>query len=278
MKHFSIRSQNQYAVLPPSRAAVSSAFQNVEYDANRHSQLMAEMQRFRGGIYAADGAIRADQLTPDGRHKVAIDDRSWHVLSLNERGQVCGCLRYLEEGGARDFDDLGIRHSALTRSPNLGHKFRAAVETEMARSRQLRIGFGEVGGWAVAEECRLRLEPLRIILATFGLLELLGGCAGVATATSRHHSSTILRKIGLSSLQADGEDLPPYYDPQYSCEMEVLRFDSRYPNPKYKEWVDDLAFSLSAAPVISDARPRCMNPAFRSFEAVPSQSAMVAVA
>jgi hypothetical protein len=113
-----------------------------------------------------------------------------------------------------------------------------------------RIGFGEVGGWAVGQDHRWTLESLRIVFAIVALLELLGGRAGVATATSRHSSATILRRIGLPSLQADGVDLPPYYDSQYSCEMEVLRFDSRYPNPKYREWVDQLVSCLSTSPVI----------------------------
>src|SRR5205085_2475178 len=102
----------------------------------------------------------------------------------------------------------------------------------------------------VGEEHRGTLEPLRIILATYGLLGLLGGCAGVATATFRHHSATILRRIGLASLCADESELPPYYDPYYGCEMEVLRFDSRFPNPKYRDWIADLTSDLASAPVV----------------------------
>jgi hypothetical protein len=146
----------------------------------------------------------------------------------------------------------------------------------------MRIGFGEVGGWAVAEDYRRTLEPLRIILATYALLELLGGCVGVATATSRHSSATMLRRIGLHSLQSDGVDLPPYYDPQYSCEMEVLRFDSRYPNPKYREWVDQLASYLIAAPVVCGAMAgkaiqteSNLQGAFRGFE-IPTAGPVLA--
>lgn len=245
-----VRKQTQFAILPPTRASVSSVFQNVTVNPQRHGELMAEMQRFRGRIYAGDGAIRADDLTTDGRHQVAADGRSWHVLALNHSGRVCACLRYLEEEHARGFDELFVRHAALARSPMLGWGFRKAVETEMARSRQMGIGFGEVGGWAVAEEYRWTPEPLRIVLAIVALMDLLGGSAGVVTATSRHRSAAILRRIGLRSLQVDGSDLPSYYDPQYSCEMEVLRFDSRFPNPKYRDWVDQLASCLSASPVI----------------------------
>jgi hypothetical protein len=188
-------------------------------------------------------------LTNDGRHKVAADDRSWHVVSLDEQGRVCACLRYLDESFAGGFDDLWVRHAAATASP-IGLQFRRAVERQMAEARRKQLGFGEVGGWAVAEDHRGTLEPLRIILATYGLLELLGGCTGVATATFRHRSATILRRIGLESLCADGVELPPYFDPRYGCQMEVLRFDSRFPNPKYREWVAEFNSALTTTPVI----------------------------
>ena len=129
-------------------------------------------------------------------------------------------------------------------------KFRSAVETEMARARQKRMGFGEVGGWAIAEERRGTMDPLRMVLATCGLFRLLGGCIGVATATVRHGSSTILRRIGLRPFALDGVELPPYYDPRYGCEMEALRFDSDFPSPKYASAIDELMSWMKLLPVI----------------------------
>ena len=249
MVHTRSRNQTQFVVLPPSTHSVSKPFRSIEVNNRRYDDLLAEMQRFRGKVYADDGAIRTDELTSDGRHKVAIDDYSWHVLSLDRDGKICACLRYLEESFATNFDDLWVRHAAVADSP-LSWQFRQAVEREMSYARRMQLGFGEVGGWAVAEEHRGSLEPLRIILATYGLLGLLGGCMGVATATFRHHSTTILRRIGLASLCSDGAELPPYFDPYYGCQMEVLRFDSRFPNPKYGEWIADLKLSLTTAPVI----------------------------
>src|SRR5579872_4405515 len=201
MVHSLTKSQTQFVILPPSRFVVSRVFRNLEPDNRRHDELLAEMQRFRGGVYASDGAIQAEDLTSDGRHAVEVDDLSWHVLSLDQNNRVCACLRYIEEKQARGFDDLWVRHAALARCPTLGGKFREAVESEMNRARKMRIRFGEVGGWAVAESHRWTMEPLRIILATYGLLQLLGGCAGVATATFRHSAATILRRIGLTSLE-----------------------------------------------------------------------------
>jgi hypothetical protein len=214
------------------------------------------MQRFRGMVYSRDGAVQTSELTADGRHKLAVDERSWHVLSLDRDNRVCACLRYLDETRASGFDDLWIRHAALSRLPALGRKFRGAVECGMRAARRLGMGFGEVGGWAVAEAHRCTVEPLRIILATYGLLRLLGGAMGVATATFRHESAPILRRIGLTSLVSGGEELPPYFDPRYGCRMEVLQFDSRRPKAKYEHWVRELAMDLMMAPVICRERAK----------------------
>jgi hypothetical protein len=243
-------SQTSFAILTPARLTMPEVFRNVDASSRRHQHLLAGMQRLRGSIYEADGAVRRNELTADGRHKLNVDDNSWHVLSLDAKGEVVACLRYLEESRASGFDALRVRHSALARSPLHGARFRRAVEREIDQARSTSIGFGEVGGWAVREDHRWTPESLRIVLATYALLELLGGCVGVATATFRHSSATILQRIGLSTLQSDGEDIPPYHDPQYGCLMQMLRFDSRFPNPRYRACIFSMMADLIAAPVV----------------------------
>ena len=252
---FRSRSQTRFAILPPSKLAAPGVFRNVDANNRRHRDLMAGMQRLRGRVYGADGAIRPAELTSDGRHKLNIDERSWHVLSLDSLGEVVACLRYLEESHASGFNALRVRHAALACCPVQGPRFRRAVEMEMQLARRNSLGFGEVGGWAVAEEYRWTTESLRIVLATYGLLELLGSCVGVATATFRHRSAVILQRIGLSALRADGDEIPPYHDPQYGCLMQILQFDSRSPNPKYSDWISDLIADLVSAPVVCRENP-----------------------
>jgi len=245
----------------------------------QHDELFAEMQRFRGSVYREDGAIQVSDLAPDGRHKMAIDEESWHVLSLDSAGRVASCLRYLDESHAFDFDDLWVRHSALARCSRSGRPFRQAVEREMAGARKENIAFVEVGGWAVAADHRWTLEPLRIILAAYGLARLLGGCRGVASATFRHSSAMILRRIGLSSIVTEGgPELPPYYDAHYGCQMEMLRFDSSRPNPKYDDWVSELAGMLTRAPVIcGESLLSSLHGVLRGFD-VPAEGALLPAA
>src|SRR5579863_5547833 len=177
-----LRSQTRFAILPPSALAVPEVFRDVDACADRYRHLLSSMQRLRGSAYQADGAILRRDLTADGRHRLSIDQRSWHVLSLDANGGVVACLRYLDESHVSRFDGLDVRQAALARCPVNGTNFRRAVESELEDARCASLGFGEVGGWAVREDHRLTPEALGIVLATYALLELLGGCAGVATA------------------------------------------------------------------------------------------------
>ena len=76
----------------------------------------------------------------------------------------------------------------------------------------------------------------------------------MTTATVRHPSSTILRRLGGSSLEVDGIRVPSYFDPAYACEMELLRFDSRRPNPKYVDLVEVLRSKLGNVTVVATNR------------------------
>jgi hypothetical protein len=241
----------EIVVLPPAGAQVPGIFRNVISNAAAYRTVLAQVQRFRGRIYLEDGAIMSRELTPDGRHMLPIDYRSWHVIGIEKDGEISGCLRFLEESGAMRFEDLWLHSAAIAHCPAVGPKVRQAVEDEMARARREDVHFGEVGGWAISADHRCGWEALRIVLSTYGLLQLLGGCVGLATATVRHGSAKILRKIGLAGISADDGPLAPYYEPQYGCLMEMLRFDSRRANERFTDWIEELTSCLPTAPVIA---------------------------
>jgi hypothetical protein len=131
--------------------------------------------------------------------------------------------------------------------------FWKAINLELARARTDGMGYAEVGGWAVAEEGRCTSEGLLLALAAYSLGRMLGGSLGMTTATVRHSSSTILRRLGGSPLEADGEMVKPYFDPRYQCWMELLRFDSRRPSPKYVDLIELLKEKLTDVLVIGGA-------------------------
>lgn len=226
------------------------ALSNRIANTHRCGEMIRRMQTLRGGVYLKDGAITATHLR-DGRHDVDLDWRSWHLLIQDEHSHLLGCARYTPHSSTKTFADLNVARSSLAQCPKWGSRLEAAVESEMDLARRKNIPYVELGGWALAESIRGTSEALRMVLAIYGLAQFLGGVVGITTATKRHSSASILRRIGGSSLAHSGSDLPTYFDPQYSCEMEVLRFHSWAPNPRYLHWIEKVKGQLRTMPVLT---------------------------
>lgn len=237
-------------LLAPSSTAVPPSFRGVQADADGHAHLLAEVQRLRGRVYLADGAITESQLTVDGRHVQAADACSWHVVMLSPDGRVTGCARYQEHAPGTPPEALGVWRSALARDAHWHEHLRAAVCAEMEIARQRGVAFVELGGWAVAEECRGTSQALDIALSTFALSGRIGGAIGLTTATVRHASSRMLRKLGGRPLVDAGMELPAYHDAQYECMMEILRFDSDAPGSRFAMLLHDRANTLETLPTV----------------------------
>jgi hypothetical protein len=208
------------------------------------------MQRLRGSVYLEDGAIGPEHLVED-RHVLGIDLESWHLLVLDDDDCVSGCMRYRQYHAEISFEDLSVSRSVLADCEKWGRKLKGAVESEIALSRDLDFPLLEIGGWALHEHARGTMEALRMALASYSLTRLLGGGIAISTATRRNGSASILRRLGGRSLQHDGEEVPAYFEPQYGCEMEVLRFYSWAPNARYDIWIDELKRDLRSIPVLT---------------------------
>jgi hypothetical protein len=222
-------------------------------DGKAHDDLLAKLQRLRGDIYLDDGAIESWQLTEDGRHCVGRDEKSWHFLSMRD-DQVIGCARLQVYEPTVLFSELAVAQAAQARCPVWGSAFRLSVTSELRRAQFEQLKFVEAGGWALTPELRCTTEALSIALGSYAIGELLGGCLGLSTATVRHHSASILRRLGGSTFRWEGQELPCYFDPAYQCEMEVVRFDSRLPSPKFRSVVDQIIAELPLAQVLCSTK------------------------
>jgi hypothetical protein len=247
-----IEATDQRLVLlaPPSRV-IPTSFTNVSVDPFRHADLLAQLQRLRGSVYLKDGALDAQHLSKDGLHKTPEDDQSWHLLMVDSQGRVDACGWYLEHDDAVSFDRLRVRNCPLAVQPAWRDMLIGAVESDLAEARKYGMGYAEIGGWAVAEPSRGSSEGLVLVLAGYSLSRLLGGALGNTTATVRHCSSTILRRLGGTHLAFGGHPIPSYYDARYKCEMELLRFDSRQPSAKYNHLIDVLKCRLMGSLVLA---------------------------
>ena len=237
-------------LLAPSEAHVPASFPAVDVNPNRHEEILAQLQRLRGSVYLHDGAITSAQLGSDGRHVLGVDSASWHVVSAQPDGRVTGCARYRAYGKNTQPEHLGAWRSALANDRTWRGTLHMALESEISLARKRKVDYVEVGGWAIAEDMRFTMEAMNIALSTFALAQSIGGAIGLTTATVRNCSSRILRKIGGRSLGLPGCPLPSYFDAQYGCEMELLRFDSNTPNPKYQTRIDDILSRFFEFPVV----------------------------
>jgi hypothetical protein len=237
-------------MLAPANAYVPDSFGRIESDPAIHTILLSGVQRLRGRVYLEDGAIQRSDLTFDGRFIQPIDNIAWHLVRLDASGEVCGCARYMSYSGALRYCETGISRTPLSRDIEWSVNLQKAIESEIELAQMRRVDFVEVGGWALAPEVRCSGEALRIALGTFSMARLLGGCIGVTTATRRHCSASILRRIGGQPLATEGVEIPRYYDPRFDCEMEILRFDSARPNPRFEPWIQELQGYLSGVSVV----------------------------
>jgi hypothetical protein len=248
----------RFVLLAPVGVAPRGAFRHIEGDPGWRRELLSDMQRLRGRIYLEDGAITTDELTADGRHVQAIDEESWHLLVLSNGGRVLGCTRYLQHHPSTPYSRLRVRTAALAENEHWGEILRRSVEHELETARRSGFSFVEVGGWALDESLRGSSDALRSVLFTYAWSHIVGGCLGLSMATHRNGSASILRRIGGRPLEWKGTELPPYYDPHYKCEMEVLRFDSRLPSQRYSSVIDEMRMEVPMVPVICGHQPADM--------------------
>src|ERR1700737_3499555 len=85
----------QFVLLAPAEGGVPACFSAISGDPDDYHHRLHEMQRLRGSIYVREGALSRAELTPDGRHELADDENSWHLLLVGEGSRVLGCMRIL---------------------------------------------------------------------------------------------------------------------------------------------------------------------------------------
>ena len=243
--------ESRLVLLAPAEGA-QARFGKTSPDVTSRDRLLREMQRLRGAMYVADGAIGPEALTRDGRHCTPEDDVSWHLLMTNAAREITACVWYREHEPDASIDQLRVRDCPLRRHSWWQDRVTRAVELDLARARRESLRYVEVGGWAVSKRTRGSGDGLILALGAYSLGRLLGGAIGLTTATVRHCSSHILWRLGGTPLEFDGAVVPPYYDPRYTCRMELLRFDSRYPRARYAGLVERLQAKLKQVAVFVD--------------------------
>jgi hypothetical protein len=240
----------QLALLAPTPEVFPPNFQRVAVDAAHYTDLLGQMQRLRGSVALQEGAIRESDLDDTGRHVMAVDNGSFHLLALSPRGQVLGCCRFNPHQPTVAFEDLTVSKASIVSDPILGPVFRQAVGAHLRSARERGYLYVEVGGWALHPSIRFSTEAVRIALLNYSLGQALGGALGICTATTRNHSAAILRRIGGRPLNIQGNPVPQYFDTRYGCDIEVVTFDSDLIPDRHDARVRSLMDTLNGTPVV----------------------------
>lgn len=238
------------ALLAPAPDVFPSTFEQVAVDMAAHETLMTKMQRLRGAVYLADGAIRPSELEQCGRHVMAADRHSFHLLVMTGEDRVVGCCRFYPHQPDVRFEDLAVSRSSLARHPTRGATLRKAVKRHIESAAERGFLYVEVGGWALDPSIRHSTEAVRIARVNFSLGLALGGAVGICTATQRNHSATILRRIGGRPLTLGDEEIPSYFDERYGCEIEVMTFDSDLVPERHALHIHELQETLNRTAVV----------------------------
>ena len=238
---------------------------------------MFDLQKLRGNVYREYAGIAAT-LLPDGRHWHKLDAHSWHVLLQDSSdGEVVGCARYRPI--LNGFEDLICSKAAIAVSPVTGPVFRSAFAQQVADARRRGLHYGEASAWALSEKARCSTAAVNIALMSFALAEWLGGGVGLTTASTRHHASLILRRLGGCPLAG----FAPYYEPMFECSIELLHFDMATLEPRYLVKLEEMKAELRRTPILCPLVESNTNeqsaaislpayvPAAREYQPVPLQ-------
>ena len=255
----------EIVLLAPSMTEIPGCIGAVRTDPEAHGALLTGLQRLRGRVYLEDGDIKPEQLTADGLHRQEADARSWHIVLMGIDGGVAGCARFSPHLEPVFYRNLNASRSELAKTD--GYRLEKAVQADIRQAVFRNLHYVEVGGWALTQELRCSTAAVTIALTAFALAERLGGCLGITTATRNHGSASILRRLGGRPIEWEGVPLPSYFDPQYNCEMEILRFDSTVRNARYASRIAELQSTLAKAPVICLRQRRQNLPAKHSAAA-----------
>jgi predicted GNAT family N-acyltransferase len=246
-----VPSDYTFNILGPDQNHSAVVLRNCGENGQLHHRYLSAMQRLRGRVYLCDGAIRPYEVELDGRFEMDGDEDAWHLLLVDDAGEIIGCARYMIYPKTACFNSLRISRSALARDLQWAWKLRQAVEADLQLARDRNLLYVEIGGWALSEEWRRTKAALETAVGSYALGNLWGGALGSCTATVRHGSASILRRLGGSSFQFKGEPLPVYFDAQYGCNMELLRFEDQCPVSRFEPLIKQLTSKLERVQVIT---------------------------
>ncbi len=250
-----------FVLLAPAHIKVPDTFRNLQFDSAIYLLMLSKMQVMRGAVALHEGAIRPCDLDADLRHQMPEDLVSWHLLRVSEDGRVRGCARILVHPERVLFTALRLSNAAIAKSMEWSREVRFAVEADIVSAQAANLTLIEPGGWVLDAKCRGGLDGISIALSVFAWSQLIGGCLAYVTATVKHESSSILKRLGGSPLSFGGVPIPRYYEPEYNSEMEIIQLYTKKLNARFEPLMASLRRVLAHSMILQSSvdGPRALN-------------------
>jgi len=223
----------------------------VSDSSDEYEQLLAEVQRLRGRVAAAEG-VNFSMLDASGRLVHASDRRSWIVVLRADDGHVSGTLRVTVHKSGCVVDDLDAVSSLMFVDPVWKTRGRQMLLSFLQRAHRARVCVAETGGWVLEESIRRGMKGALLALSGWALTRLLGGARILGVVTMKGGASRLTRYLGGVELCDAYGSMPPYFDHRYGSTMEFVEFDSRRVNPIFEASVSGLCEYFSG---ISAVKP-----------------------
>jgi hypothetical protein len=260
-------------ILAPVKASCPHLLLSRIHDGEKHARLFDEMQKVRARVMLREGAISGAAIDPEGRYTMPGDDQSWHIVKMRDDGAICGCARILVHPRDVRFEDLRV--ATCRGGAHWDPCLRDAVERELLWARYFNLLPIEPGGWALDDNARGTGGGIGLAVAAFAWARLLGECFGFLTATVKHCSATMLRRLGGTPLRtAAGTPVPEYWDERWGTGIEVLRFDTNSLDQRFHRMLDQACNELMRSPVIfrkpSGSMARTISPSVFGTESLAS--------
>jgi hypothetical protein len=210
-------------VIAPSEGQLPISLPIQECNQQDYSDLIDEIQRFRGRVYVQDEAIPEASLDETGRQYSEVDYRSWHVVARTDSDAICGVMRIPFYSSDTDIDNLQLNSLLQRLEPSEQLVFRHTIQSFLEESSGTYEMLCEPGGWAV--DLKLISQSIGTSLAACGLavVQWIGSAISVSTVTVKHNAPKLLKYMGAwNPLQHTSHER--FKDWYHSCEMEIIFF------------------------------------------------------
>ncbi|CCH55849.1 hypothetical protein BN8_05140 [Fibrisoma limi BUZ 3] len=205
---------------------------------------IADIQRFRGRIYAQDSAIPLSALDSLGRHRSEVDYRSWHIVARDAQGQISGVLRLPIYPIDTPIESLLLNQTLERMQPEQRHLYRYVLQRFIDRS--VTAGYpcvAEPGGWAVDRTRCGRQTGINLVTTGWAIGEYYGHYVAASTVTVKHHAADLLKLMGGFNELA-GTPNARFHDPYFRCDIELVFFYSDKVSGRFGEMVEKIKEDL----------------------------------